>query len=134
MKALILITLLFTSLSCSSTEASGSSSNHLVLLEQAMTKKRAGLKEIYLQLEAAAQKFSQDKNATELARALKFYGEIFKFDKNFDIVEMFVPVYQNSALKGPFQEALSIGLELDDRKEFMSRLMTVIKTEKEGNG
>lgn len=132
MKALIIMALLFTSLSCSSSEASGN--NHLVLLEQATAKKRAGLKDIYLQLEAAAQKFSQDKNVTDLSRALKFYSEIFKFDKNFDIVEMFAPIYQNNDLKGPFQEALSTGLNLSDRQEFMSRLMTVIKTEKEGNG
>lgn len=103
-------------------------------LEAAVAKKEQGLKEVYLHLEQAAKDFEKGPNPKKLAQSLKHYAEIFKYDRNYFIVEMFVPIYQNPKLKTKLHEALIEALPLTDREEFLERIGLAIKAETEGNG
>lgn len=107
---------------------------HYEELKSAVGKKRSALKDTYLKLELSAKSFALQPEPKELAKALKFYHEIFKFDPDYFIVEMFAPIYNDLALRPKLMEALVEGLSSEDRQEFLKRLKMVISEKEEGNG
>ncbi len=132
MKYLVIALLTSLTLSCATSTEVGT--NQGTTLEAAVAKKEQGLKEAYLQLEKAAKDFAKDPDPKKLVQSLKHYSEIFKYDRNYFIVEMFVPIYQNPKLKMKLHEALTQALPFSDREEFLKRIGLAIKEESEGNG
>ncbi len=135
MKTLLIALIASLSLACAATENTLPAKDPApTTLEAAVAKREKGLKETYLLLENAAKKFEKDNNVAELAKSLKFYADIFKYDQNHYIVEMFAPIYRNQKIKNKLHEALSESLSLSDREEFIKRLKMSIREETEGNG
>lgn len=133
MKCWILLLLL----NCSLAYANGAGElapGHYAELEKAVAKKEAGLKETYLKIQAAVESFKVKQDPKELAKTLRFYHDIFKFDKNHFIVEMFSSVYRDAHLRPKLMEALTEGLSADDRRIFLERLSMAVKEEDQGNG